>query len=189
MKFINLKQFRKERGLTQRQLGDALRLTQSTISYLENGLQEVTDYLLDCIKQEYKVNNLDAYVYERKTFHNPGELHLSGFEKIEIISNRDWNEMAPIDIIDGFPIISKTGRINIAKDGTLLIDRNTGSDYCLSYYVISPDKFADSRLFLSIIEKNWFDSETLEDLKRAYFIGCRIVGVYPVQQVKDKINI
>lgn len=189
MKFINLKQFRKERGLTQRQLGEALHLPQSTISYLENGLQEVTDYLLDCIKQEYEVENIEVYVYERKTFHNPGELHISGLEKKEALSNSDWNEMEPIDIIDDFPIISKTGRINIAKDGTLLIDRNTGSGYCLSYYVISPDKFADSRLFLSIIEKDWFDDETLEDLKRAYFIGCRIVGVYPVQQVKDKINI
>lgn len=188
MKFINLKQFRKEQGLTQQQLGQALRLPQSTISYLENGLQEVTDYLLSCIKQTFAIDNLDAYVYERKSFHNPEKSHLSGLERKEIFLDSEWNEIEPIDIIDGFPIICKNGRVNIAKNGTLLIDRNTGSGYCLSHYVISPDKFADSRLLLSMTEKKWFDDEILEDFKRAYFIGCRIVGIYPVQQLKDSIT-
>ena len=65
MKFINLRLFRKERKLTQRQLGEALQLPQSTISYLENGLQEATDNLLECIKSTFQVNNLDGYGNER----------------------------------------------------------------------------------------------------------------------------
>lgn len=185
MMFINLKLFRNERQLTQRQLGEALQLSQSTISYLENGLQEATDNLLDCIKSTFCVDNLDGYVYERKTFHNPKTLHFSGQGVKDIIINSDWNEMKPIDSFDGFQIICKTGKINIAKDGTLLIDRNTGSGFCLSYYVISPDKFEDANLILSMMDRKWFDDEIFEDLKRAYYIGCRIAGIYPVQQLKD----
>lgn len=185
MKFINLKMFRSERNLTQRQLGEALQLSQSTISYLENGLQEATDYLLDCMKSTFGVDSLDSYVYERKTFHNPETLHFSEQEKKGIIFNNDWNEMKPIDVIEGFQIICKTGKINIAKDGSLLIDRNTGNGYCLSYYVICPDKFEDSNLLLSMTDKKWFDDEILEDFKRAYYIGCRIAGIYLVQQLKD----
>ncbi len=49
MKFINLKLFRKEHGLTQQHLAEVLQLPQSTISYLENGLQEATDHLLNRI--------------------------------------------------------------------------------------------------------------------------------------------
>lgn len=185
MKFINLKLFRNERDLTQRQLGEALQLSQSTISYLENGLQEATDYLLECIKSTFNVGSLDEYVYERKTFHNPKALHFSSREKKDIIFNNDWNNMKPIDVIEGFQIICKMGKINIAINGTLLIDRNTGSGYCLSYYVICPDKFDDSNLLLSMTDKKWFDDEILEDFKRAYYIGCRIAGIYPTQQLKD----
>lgn len=185
MKFINLKQFRKERNLTQRQLGEVLQLSQSTISYLENGLQEATDYLLECIKSTFNVASLDEYVYERKTFHNPKALHFSTQEIKDIIFNNDWNNMKPIDAIEGFQIICKMGKINIAINGTLLIDRNTGSGYCLSYYVICPDKFEDSNLLLSMTDKKWFDDEILEDFKRAYYIGCRIAGIYPTQQLKD----
>ena len=188
MKFINLKLFRKERNLTQRQLGEALQLPQSTISYLENGLQEATDHLLECIKGTFQVNSLDGYVYERKTFHNPGVLHLTSQEQKDIIFNNDWNEMMPIDTMDGFAVICKSGRINIAKDGTLLIDRNTGIGYCLSYYIISPNRFNDSNLLLSLTGKKWFDEETLEDFKRAYYIGCRVACIFPAQQLKEEVT-
>lgn len=186
MKFINLRLFRKERKLTQRQLGEALQLPQSTISYLENGLQEATGNLLECIKSTFQVNNLEGYIYERKTFHNPGVLHLTSLEKKDVIFNNDWNEMMPIDTIEGFAVICKSGRINIAKDGTLLIDRNTGIGYCQSYYIICPNKFNDSNLLLSLIDKKWFDDEILEDFKRAYYIGCRIAGIFPTQQLKEE---
>lgn len=188
MKFINLKLFRNERNLTQRQLGEALQLPQSTISYLENGLQEATDHLLECIKSIFQVNDLDGYVYERKTFHNPDVLHLTSHEKKDIIFNNDWNEMMPIDTIEGFAVICKAGRINIAKDGTLLIDRNTGIGYCLSYYVICTNRFNDSNLLLSLTDKKWFDDETLEDFKRAYYIACSIAGILPAQQLKEEAS-
>lgn len=94
--------------------------------------------------------------------------------------------MMPIDTIEGFAVICKSGKINIAKDGTLLIDRNTGIGYCLSYYIICPNRFNDSNLLLSLIDKKWFDDETLEDFKRAYYIGCRIAGIIPAQQLKEE---
>jgi len=49
MKLINLRQFRKEQGLTQKQFAESMKIPQSTVSYLENGRQEVTDYLLSRI--------------------------------------------------------------------------------------------------------------------------------------------
>ena len=68
MKFINLKLFRKERGLTQQQLAEVLQLPQSTISYLENGLQEATDHLLNRIKGALKVDDIDGYMYILRQF-------------------------------------------------------------------------------------------------------------------------
>lgn len=185
MQFINLKQFRKERGLTQKQLGDALQLPQSTISYLENGLQEATDYLIDCIKRVYNVDNLDGYVYERKTFHDPEKLFMKKSKALNAIFEMNWDMANPIDILEGFPIICKIGQISIAKDGTLLIDRNIGIGYRLSYYIIRPEKFGRADLILSITTKDWFDFDVFEDFKRAYFIGCCISGIHPVEQSKE----
>lgn len=184
MKLINLKQFRKERGLTQRQLGAALHLPQSSVSYLENGLQEVTDYLISSIKKAFKLDNLDDYVYERKTYHNPDVAYLTKRDKKNAVFEGDWNDVLPIDVIDGFQIICKTGNFSIAKDGTLLIDRNNDIGYRLSHYIIRPDKFEDPNLLLSMTEKAWFDDEMYEDFKRAYFIGCRIASILPMRQLK-----
>lgn len=184
MKLINLKLFRKERGLTQRQLGDVLHLPQSTVSYLENGLQEATDYLLSAIKDVFKLDNLDDYVYERKTYHNPDVAYLTKEERMNVFFEGDWNDVPPIDVIDGFQIICKTGNFSIAKDGTLFIDCNNGIGYRLSHYIICPDKFEEPNLLLSMTEKAWFDDEMYENFKRAYFIGCRIASIQPVRQLK-----
>lgn len=188
MKFINLKQLRKERGLTQEQLGKALKLPQSTISYLENGLQEVTDFLLKKIKQTFSIDNLDGYVYERKTFHEPKKTSLERETELAVIFNKDWDRPTPVDNLEGFPIVCKTGRIGIAMDGSLVIDRNMGIGYLISCYVVSPEKFVKEDLLLSITSKEWLDLDMFEDFKRAYYIGCRIAGIPPVKQLKEAVN-
>lgn len=188
MKFINLKQFRKERGLTQKQLGDAMKLPQSTISYLENGLQEVTDYLLESIKRIFTIDSLDGYVYERKTFHEPKKTSLEREKELVEIFDKDWDKPTPTDNLEGFPIVCKTGRIGIAMDGSLLIDRNMGIGYVMSHYVINSEKLIKEDLLLSITSKEWFDLDMFEDFKRAYYISCKIAGIQPVKQLKGAVN-
>lgn len=50
MKFINLKQFRKDKNLSQKELVALTGLPQSTVSYLENGYQEVRENQLLVLK-------------------------------------------------------------------------------------------------------------------------------------------
>lgn len=184
MKLINLRQFRKERGLTQKQFGEAMQLSQSTVSCLENGLQEATGHLLDRMAKVFMVDNMDDYVYERKTYLDPESVLMTRDEKMAGVFAGDWNEMEPIDIIEGFPIICRLGTVSIGRDGTLLIDRNNGIGYKLSHYVIRPDKFEEPTLLLALTAKQWFDDEMYEDFKRAYFIGCKIADIYPMRQLK-----
>ena len=184
MKLINLKQFRKERGLTQKQFGASMQLSQSTVSCLENGLQEATSHLLERVAKVFMVDNIDDYVYERRTFLDPESILMTREEKMACVFVGDWNEMSPIDIIEGFSIICRVGTIIIGTDGTLLIDRNNGIGYKLSHYIICPDKFEEPNLLLTLTSKQWFDDEMYEDFKRAYFIGCKIAGIYPMKQLK-----
>lgn len=81
MKLINLKQFRKERGLTQKQFGASMQLSQSTVSCLENGLQEATSHLLERMAKVFMVDNIDDYVYERRTFLDPETILMTREEK------------------------------------------------------------------------------------------------------------
>lgn len=182
MKLINLKQFRKERGLSQVDMSRALSLPQSSISYLENGLQEVTDDLIDRIKKAYKVDDLSDFIYERATFHDPEHVNLSYKEKMESVFTGDWCSPTPIDIIEGFLIICKEGKISVSTDGTLIIDRNNGIGFRLSHYIIRPEQFENPYLILDLTTKPWFDEEMFENFKRAYFIGCKIADIYPMKQ-------
>lgn len=188
MKFINLKLFRKEHGLTQQHLAEVLQLPQSTISYLENGLQEATDHLLNRIKGALKIDDIDGYIYERKTFNDSERLFLAKKKEKTAIFDMDWNELQPVEEIEGFQIVCKTGQISIAKDGTLLIDRDIGIGYRLNRYIIRPDKFDNPNLLLAISSRDWFDYDIFEDFKTAYYIGCRIAGVLPTEQLKVKVQ-
>lgn len=96
MKLINLKQFRKERGLTQTEFGKALKLPQSTVSYLENGLQEVTDYLIEQIKKAYNVDSMSNYLYERSRFHDRDAIVASLSDSNVSFMDDDWNDVTPV---------------------------------------------------------------------------------------------
>ncbi len=100
----------------------------------------------------------------------------------------DWDYANPIDILDGLPVVCKTGLINIAKDGTMVIDRNNGIGFRLGYYIIPPKQFIREDLLLSITTKDWFDLDMFEDFKRAYYIGCKVAGIQPVKQLKEVAN-
>lgn len=184
MKLINLKQFRQEYKITQKQLGESLKLPQSTISYLENGLQEVTDYLLERIKKIYRVDDLSPYVYERETFHNPAAVKIAEKEKSVVIFTGDWNSPSAIDVIEGFQILYRDGAISISRDGSLIIDRNNGIGFKLSHYVIRPEQFEEPNLLCILTTKEWFDDEMYESFKRCYFLACKIADIYPMRQLK-----
>lgn len=187
MKLINLKQFRKERGLTQKQFGEKMKLPQSTVSYLENGMQEVTDYLLGLIAKRFAVDNINDYVYERSTFHSLVNYPVDEQLRLETIFAGNWNESKPIEMIESFPIICKIGNICIGRDGTLVIDRNNGIGYKLSHYIIRPDQFEEPNLLLSLTTKKWFDKEMYENFKRAYYVGCKLAEIYPMKQLKEAL--
>ena len=188
MKFINLKLFRKEHGLTQQHLAEVLQLPQSTISYLENGLQEATDHLLNRIKGALKIDDIDGYIYERKTFNDSERLFLAKKKEKTAIFDMDWNELQPVEEIEGFQIVCKTGQISIAKDGTLLIDRNIGIGYRLNRYIIRPDKFDNPNLLLAISSRDWFDYDMFEDFKTAYYIVCRLLREKNTDKLKVQVQ-
>ena len=64
MRFINLKLFRKERGLSQKELVRETGLPQSSVSYIENGYQEVSESHLELLKRAYPDVDFTPYFYE-----------------------------------------------------------------------------------------------------------------------------
>ena len=186
LKLINLRQFRKERSLTQVELAKVLELPQSTISFLENGRQEVSDYFLECLQKAYGVNNIQEYVYERSYFPDHNHLLLTEKEKMTSIYAGSWEIFTPINIIEGYDIICEIGLICISFEGALIIDRNYGSGKQLSPYIIQPQDLLDPYLLLGLTKKEWFDKEMFDDFKRAYFVACKIIDVKPVTQLKIK---
>lgn len=180
-----IKKMRKEQGLTQKQFAESMKIPQSTVSYLENGRQEVTDYLLSRIAKHYHVDNIEDYVYERDSFVDPRCVQSLMDHSFMQRYDGDWNNVTPIDIIEGFPIICKIGRVSLSKDGIILIDRNKGLGYRLTPLIIRPDEFEDSSLLYRLTTKEWFDDELFEDFKRAYFICCKLAEIHPMRQISD----
>lgn len=186
MKLINLKQFRKERGLTQTEFGKALKLPQSTVSYLENGLQEVSDYLIEQIKKAYNVDSLSKYLYERSCFHDRDAIVASLSDSNVSFLEDDWNEVAPIEFIENIPIICRIGAIYIGMDGSIAIDPNNGIGYKLNHYIIQSVCLDSTDIISRLLSKNWFDDLMYEDFKRAYLIACKLADIIPVKQEKPE---
>ena len=68
MKFINLKQFRKDKNLSQKELVALTGLPQSTVSYLENGYQEVRENQLLVLKRVFPDDEVSQYIYESDSY-------------------------------------------------------------------------------------------------------------------------
>lgn len=139
MKFINLKQFRSERGLSQKQMVSDTGLPQSTVSYIENGYQEVSESHLEVFKRAYPDVDFAPYIYECEDYpyailkKSKGEKDIRKFEG-------DWSAPNPICCIGKYKVLIKMGRIYVSFDGDIIMDRNDGSFESLGYHFIEPDK-------------------------------------------------
>lgn len=183
MRFINLKLFRKERGMSQKQLVKNTGLPQSTVSYIENGYQEVSESHLETFKRTYPDADFDTYIYESNDY--PYSIvkksrYEEDFRKFE----GDWSTPNPICYIGKYKVLLKMGRISISFEGDIIMDRNDGSFERLGYHFIEPDMLERSDLISGLTEKDWFNDELFEDFKRCYPVACWLVGKKPVVQIK-----
>ena len=183
MRFINLKLFLKERGLSQKELVRETGLPQSSVSYIENGYQEVSESHLELLKKAYPDVDFTPYFYESD--HYPYSavakaLHEDDIRKFE----GDWSTPNPICHIGKYQVLLKMGRISISFDGDMILDRNDGTFETLGYHFIEPERLQSDSLINGLTEKEWFDDELLEDFKRCYLIACGLTGKVPVPQIK-----
>lgn len=65
MTYVNLKKLRSDLQLTQRQIAKDLVVSQSTISFLENGIQKVAPFLVYRLQKVYNIERIDDYLYEK----------------------------------------------------------------------------------------------------------------------------
>lgn len=183
MKFINLKQFRQDRSLSQKELVAITGLPQSTVSYIENGYQEIRENQLEVLKKAFPDADFARYIYMSASYP-----HLTKARHQETWANRkfpgDWSSPTPLDKIDGIDILMQMGRASVSFDGDIVLDRNDGTFLNIGYYVIEPDLFGDRDLIDHLTGKEWFNDELYEDFKRCYLIACRLVGKRPVKQIK-----
>lgn len=183
MKFINLKQFRKDKDISQKKLVALTGLPQSTISYIENGYQEVRENQLIVLSRAFPEDDLSKYIYESESYPTLGQSKIHKKENNQTYSG-DWSRPNPVDRVEGLDILMKMGRASISFDGNIILDRNDGTYLNFGYYVIKPDLFGDSELIYHLTHKGWFNDELYEDFKRSYFIACCLVGKRPVKQIK-----
>lgn len=184
MKFINLKKFREDRELTQKDLVRITGLPQSTVSYIENGLQEICEKHLDTLKSVFPDVDFSPYIYESDNYaYSVITRNLDEDEKRKF--EGDWSTPSPIERIDRTDILLVMGRVSVSFDGDILLDRNDGSFKYMGYYHLGPERFESECLVEYLASKPWFDDEIYEDFKRCYLIVCRLTGREPVSQTKQ----
>lgn len=183
MKFINLKQFRQDRSLSQKELVAITGLPQSTVSYIENGYQEIRDNQLAMLKKAFPGTDFSLYFYESDSYP-----YLTHARRHQIEMKRtfpgDWSRPAPVDNTEGVDILLKMGRASVSFEGDILLDRNDGTFQSFGIYVIKPILLENSQLVNLLTKEKWFDDELYEDFKRCYLIACRLAGKQPVNQIK-----
>lgn len=76
---FELKRFRAERNLTQKEISEAVNLPQSFLSAIEHGKRSAPQSLLDDLTRIYKVDNISDYLRDREeaTFGEVSEVHNS----------------------------------------------------------------------------------------------------------------
>ncbi len=183
MKFFNLKQFRKERNITQREFAIALGISQSVASYMENGTMEITDYQIDKVSQLYQVDNIEPYVYERDTYVSPEIKSARNAKDKPRLRTEDWNNPTPVRIFGNKVSICQHQHIHVTMDGTLILDPNNGLGFGLPPYIIEAKKLSCSELIKTLSNKEWFDDEMFEGFKRMYVIACALANVEPTIQL------
>lgn len=175
MKFINLKKFRQERGLKQITVSVMTGISQSAVSYLENGYKEVTETHLKAFRRAFRDVDINEYVYEQYSYpalanqNKPFDPH----QCEGLISP------TPLDRIQGQDIIVKLGRINVTSAGDLFIDtyNGKGNPFAFGYYHIPAKSIGDYQLIQSLSQMDWLDDETKEHFKHCHAVACSIAGV------------
>lgn len=180
MKFINLKQFRKEYQLSQKQLVERIELPQSTVSYLENGLQEFSSLHEEILKKRFPDVDFTPYIFERNGYASSTIEQIASKRDFE----GDWNSITPEATIGGIDILLIVRRIALSVNGILLLDKNNGSFSDIGYYIIQPSQLSNPHLLRELTLKEWFDNGIFEDFKRFYKIACGLAGIIPVSQEK-----
>ena len=185
MRFINLKQFRKERNLSQKMLEEKTGLPQSSISYLENGLQELTDPNYEMLQRAFPDIDFTPYLMERDSY---SKTIVNDWDRVdnEPRFSGDWSVPTPIDRYENLPIICRMGRVSISMTGDIILDRNDGSFRFMGYYVVDSERLDENDWIDHLSEKDWFDDLMYEDFKRAYAIACALAGVAPAKQIKTE---
>lgn len=64
---FDLKTFREERGLTQKEIAEAVKRPQSFLSAIEHGKRSAPPSLLDDLSRIYDVDNISDYISDRPT--------------------------------------------------------------------------------------------------------------------------
>ena len=89
MKFINLKQFRQDRSLSQKELVAITGLPQSTVSYIENGYQEIRENQLEVLKKAFPDADFARYIY-RYIYMSASYPYLTNARQHDIEANRKF---------------------------------------------------------------------------------------------------
>lgn len=185
MRFINLKKFRQDYNLKQKDISRTTGLNPSVLSFLANGYQVLTDKYLMILEEAYPWADFSAYIYEYDSY--PIGIVTADMDSV---ANRtfagDWNQLTPLDNVFGLDILLHMRRVHVTTDGHILIDRNDGTYENLGYYTISPERLSDPTLLYSLTQKEWFNDSVYEDFKRCYYIACHITGMpTTIQTTKD----
>ena len=183
MRFINLKKFREDNGLTQKELVRMTSLPQSTVSYIENGLQEICEKHLSTLKEVFPDTDFVEYIYESKSYAQT-VVNTEYDENAHRNFEGDWSTPSPIERIGSLDILLTMGRVAVTKDGGMLLDRNDGTFKNLGYHEIGANRLDDAHIIDRLTTKTWFNDEIYEDFKRCYLIACRLAGREPTIQIK-----
>ncbi len=170
--------------MSQKELVQLTGLNQCTVSYLENGHQEVAEQHLEKLRTVFPEVDMESYIYDRETHLPPEKIRMDKSYTHNIILNGDWSLPSPLEITEGMRIICRMGRILVSAYGDILLNKNDGSFSHQGYYVISHRKLEDPCIIQCLSQKEWFDAEMYEDFKRAYFIGCKIADTHPMKQLR-----
>ncbi len=183
MKFINLRMFRQERNISQKQLVIDTGLPQSTVSYIENGYQEISDNHLELLQKAYPETDFGPFIYESEKYPY-AVVKTNRDEEANRTFSGDWSSPIPVCLIGDNRILLKMGRVHVSFDGDIILDRNNGSFKHLGYYHVDSNRLNDKGLISHLTQKAWFDDDIFEDFKRCYLLACGLAGKVPVPQLR-----
>ena len=68
MKFLDIRRLRKDYGLTQSQFARRMGISQASVSNLETGKQQSTEYFIGIVAHELGIKNITDYIIESEYY-------------------------------------------------------------------------------------------------------------------------